>query len=93
MRREIGDNGKAENADRRMEPEEDRVIADMNIEGMPWHMQGKSLYPQSQEPQPPLTKKELWRLTFNATAAALLIAIIFLGAFFLFILFCIHVWF
>jgi hypothetical protein len=74
-------------------PEEDRVIADMNIEGMPWYVSSKPLYQESVEPNQPLTKKELWRLTLNALVASLLVAMIFLTAFFLFIMFCIHIWF
>lgn len=75
-----------------LEPEEDRVIADMNIEGMPWHTAGKAVYPENKEAVPPLTKKEAWSLTMNALAAALLVAFVFFAAFFLFIMFCIHVW-
>lgn len=81
------------NEEKLLEPEEDRVIADMNIEGMPWHIPGKPLYEENRELLPPLTGKETFRLTLNALAAALLIAFLFLGVFFLFILFCIHIWF
>lgn len=72
--------------------EDNRVIADMNIEGMPWYTPGKPLYEKSKEELPPLSKKETFSLTLNALAAALLIALIFLGLFALFILFCTRVW-
>lgn len=73
--------------------EDNRVIADMNIEGMPWYVKAKPLYEESSEPVPSLSKKELRRLTFSATLAALLVASVFLVVFFLFILFCVNIWF
>jgi hypothetical protein len=92
---EVGEKMEKEdrNKDNEMEAEEDRVIADMNIEGMPWHIPGKSLYAESKIPVPTLTRKETLRLTFSALAASLLVAIIFIFVLFLFIMFCIHVWF
>lgn len=73
--------------------EDNRVIADMNIEGMPWYVKTKPLYKESSEPVPNLSKRELRHLTFSATLAALLVASVFLVAFFLFILFCMNIWF
>lgn len=84
---------KKNNREKVPDTEDDRVVANMNIDGMPWHAKEKSIYPESGEPVPQLTRKELFRLTFNSLAAALLIAAIFIGLFFLFIMFCIHVWF
>lgn len=75
------------------EPDQNRVVADMNIEGMPWHSKGKPLFEESKEAQAPLSKKELWGLTFNALIAALFIALVFIGGFYLFIQFCILIWF
>ena len=85
------------NNDRKKDKANDKddklVVANMNIEGMPWHVQGKPLYEESKEPVPELDKKELRRLTLNATLSGLIIGAIFLIVFFLFILFRIHIWF
>lgn len=75
-----------------IEADDDRVIANMNIDGMPWKVPGEPVYPESSEQNQPLTRKETLRLTFSALAAALLIGGIFLTIFYLFILFCIHIW-
>lgn len=82
-------------------------IADMNIEGMPWYSGDKSPrtlrerkkelkasgYNRIETNDPPLSNKESQRLIVNAVAAAMLIALIFIGAAFLFLLFCVYVWF
>lgn len=73
--------------------EDDMVVANMNIEGMPWHLRGKPVYEESKEPQPELTKKELRRLTLSATLGGLLIASVFIFVFFLFVMFCVYIWF
>lgn len=73
--------------------EDKRVIANMNIEGMPWHVKGKPVYKESKEPVPELNKKELRRLTLNATLGGLFIGAIFMIVIYLFILFCVHIWF
>lgn len=79
--------------EKRNEEEDNRVVANMNIEGMPWHVSGKPLYQESKEPIPELDKKELRRLTVSATLSGLVIGAVFLIIFFLFILFSIHIWF
>ncbi len=82
-------------------------IADMNIEGMPWHVKSfadrfrgaghKHRSSQTMDigdrNMPPLSGRETWSLILNAVAAALLIGLIFLGAVLLFILFCVFIWF
>jgi len=74
--------------------EEDKmVVANMNIEGMPWHLRGKPVFEESKEPLPELTKKELRKITLSATLGALLIASVFGVVFFLFIMFCMYIWF
>lgn len=73
--------------------DDNRVIASMNIEGMPWHAKGKPVYEESKEPVPELSKKELRRLTLTATLGSLLIGAVILFVFYLFILFCVYVWF
>ncbi len=72
---------------------EKRVVADMNIEGMPWYVKSKPLYDENKEPNIELDKKELRRLTLSATLGGLLIGAVFMIVFFLFILFCILIWF
>lgn len=71
------------------------VVANMNIEGMPWYRPGKPLYEESGEnpPLPELDKKELRRITLTATLGGLLIGAVFIFVFFLFIMFCVHIWF
>lgn len=73
--------------------EKTRVVADMNIEGMPWHLPNEPLYQRSEESVPELSKKELRRITFSATLAGLVIGVVFLIVFFLFIMFSIYIWF
>lgn len=92
-------------------PELDREtrIADMNIDGMPWHLRsfndrfkkgGRRTSQSSAQNadigdrnHPPLSRRETWNLILNAVIAALVIGAVFLGAVFLFILFCIYIWF
>lgn len=70
-----------------------RIIANMNIEGTPWYVPGKhgDANPVSEENMP--GKKEMFHIIMGALAAGLLIGIVFIAAFFLFILFCTEVWF
>ena len=71
-----------------------RVIANMNVEGMPWFLSdalknnGKTDSDMSD-----LTKEESRELVKGAVKAGLLIAGVFVLAAFLFILFCLHIWF
>ncbi|HNX13989.1 MAG TPA: hypothetical protein PK854_01270 [Oscillospiraceae bacterium] len=69
-----------------------RVIAPMNVEGMPWYRKGKSLG-DSESKQPPLTKREALVLILNGALAGLAIALILGGLGALFILFLTNVWF
>jgi len=78
------------------EYEEDKPVeADMNMEGMPWYGQDESFYDENDRelPLPELDKKELRRITVSATLAGLLFGSVFMIAFFLFIMFCVNVWF
>ncbi len=72
-----------------------RVIANMNVEGMPWFLSDalKNRKPSSSDELNDLTKEESRELVKGAVKAGLLIAGIFVLAAFLFILFCIYVWF
>ncbi|MDO4454100.1 MAG: hypothetical protein Q4B90_06365 [Eubacteriales bacterium] len=82
-----------------------RQIANMNIEGMPWYDKERAMrekmggdIPQEIEtekrksPLDEMTKKERWVLYRSVMAACLVIGLIFAGAAFLFILFCVYVW-
>lgn len=75
--------------------EDNRVVANMNIEGTPWFRPDVSGYKEQDGEMPlqELDKKQLRRIAFNATLAGLVIASVFLIVFFLFIMFCIHIWF
>ncbi|MFT4143983.1 MAG: hypothetical protein QM644_05955 [Mobilitalea sp.] len=72
--------------------EDNRVIANMNIEGMPWHTSSKPVYKKSEESIEPLGKKETRNLIFSSMAAALFFGFIFIFIFFLFILFFTKIW-
>ena len=82
-----------------------RQIANMNIEGMPWYDKERAMrekmggvIPQEigtekrKSPLDEMTKKERWVLYRSVMAACLAIGLIFAGAAFLFILFCVYVW-
>lgn len=77
-------------ADEHPEDEDDRTVADMNVEGMPWYRAEKPMpkNPNAEE----ISKKNLWRYAFSAVKAGLLIVFVFglLGA--LFIFFCTNIW-
>lgn len=76
--------------------DDNRVIANMNIDGMEMYnkgMTGEPLYNESNEPIEELDKKELRRITLSATLGGLLVGLVFLTAIFLFIMFCVYIWF
>ena len=65
-----------------------RAIADMSL------LDGKTASPdKNKSPASDLSKAELRQVALNATLAGLAIAVVFIAAFALFILFCIHIWF
>ena len=75
-----------------------RVIADMNVEGMPWHdpvtvKKTPEEAEKSREELGKLSKKETLHLILGVLGAALLVAVVFVVGFLLFILFCQYVWF
>lgn len=87
-----------------------RVIAPMNVDGMPWYKpeRGKDLSGAPGEPAETsgmisggggagapvqLTFRENMAFAFGVLKAVLLIAAVFIGVLFGFIMFCIHVWF
>ncbi len=77
-----------------------RVIANMNVDGMPWSMSDvlsrrkkSDEKLQSSGDFSDLSGKETREIVKGAVKAGLVIAGVFLVAAALFILFCIHVWF
>lgn len=72
-------------------PEDDRTIAPMNVEGMPWYTADEPA-PKNPDAEP-LTGKNLWRYAFSAVGAGLLIVMVFGVCAAAFIWFCINIWF
>lgn len=69
-----------------------RVVAKMNVDGMPWYMRGERKN-TSEGDLSDLSRGETWEIIKGTTKAALLIGSVFLAVFALFILFCVFVWF
>ena len=75
------------------EPEDDgRVIAKMNVEGMPWYTPPGSEIPEN-DSGTRMTKEERGAYIWAAVRAGLLILLVFAVVYFLFLLFCTKVWF
>ena len=80
--------------------DDNRTIADMNVEGMPWYMDGDKERAERRQaasagkygPEE-LDREQMRMYTWGALKAALLVALVFGAAFFLFLLFCDFVWF
>ena len=70
-----------------------RVIANMNVDGMPWYLRDQKQAISSNSNVEDLTKEETRAIIWGTVKAGLLIAGVFLLAALIFILFCIHVWF
>ena len=81
------------------EGDDGRVIASMNVEGMPWYAPGKQT-PGAESGEAPaaqtrtvMTKQEARYYTWGALKAALLVTLVLCGGIALFVLFCVKVWF
>ncbi len=80
-----------------------RVIAPMDVEGMPWSAPARQKRPAPiagaespeapERTEPPLTKEESRYYTWGALKAALLVVLVLCGGIVLFVLFCQFVWF
>ena len=73
-----------------------RTIANMNVEGMPWYDKKTEEIKKmnaSKSDLPELDREGKSALMWGVIAAALLIGLVFAGAMFLFLLFCVKVWF
>ncbi len=84
---------------KRFDPEDDgRVIANMNVDGMPWHNPlSEAAAPenaeQNREKLGELGRKQTLFLILGVVGAALAVAAVFVVIYLLFILFCNYVWF
>jgi hypothetical protein len=74
--------------------EDNIVIANMNVEGMPWyHKEETKKEPTNTlNPQEQASWKDTFFIMFGALKAALLIVLIFSAALVLFTLFCTNIW-
>jgi len=88
-------------AKRKLHDDDDgRVIANMNVDGMPWYQRSQHQIRRNSAPQgesgsdySDLTREETREIVKGAMKAGLLIAGVFILAMLLFILFCLYVWF
>ncbi|MDD4681031.1 MAG: hypothetical protein PHP79_09160 [Clostridia bacterium] len=75
-----------------------RVIANMNIDGMPRTIVKRKAFDEfgktkEKKDSIKLTRKEQWNLFFGTVASHVVIAVTLFGSLALFILFCTKVWF
>ena len=70
-----------------------RVVAKMNVDGMPWYMGADKQETPANNDLSDLSKGETWEIVKGTVKAGLLIGGVFFVVFLLFILFCIFVWF
>ena len=77
--------------DKVYEEDDGRVIADMNVEGMPCYQKDRKEKRPEKEPLE-LTKEEKKAVTLGMMKAMYLVVGIFIGVYFLFLLFCVFVW-
>ena len=81
------------------EDDDGRVIANMNVDGMPWHIRDGMMRRQQEQSNPnrldfsDLTEDETREIVKGTMKAALLIGSIFMLGIGLFLLFCVFVWF
>jgi hypothetical protein len=82
---------------RKVYPDDDgRVIAKMNVEGMPFYNPNtpkSGEEPTNKHPLPKPSFRETWRLIMDAYAAVMPVALLFIAAFALLIVFMVFVWF
>jgi len=74
-------------------PDDDgRVLAQMNVDGMPWYSPAAPNSGGEAKTQDPPGFRETLSIIFGSLSAALLVAAAFGGAGFLVLLFCRYVW-
>lgn len=79
------------------EDDDGRVIASMNVDGMPWYVPDVKISGPEAKNEPgnrdKLTGADRWAFTWGVLKAVLLVAVVFVVGYLLFILFCTNVWF
>ena len=70
-----------------------RVVAKMNVDGMPWYMRDRQQDGPENNDLSDLTKDETREIIKGTVKAGLLVGSVFFVVFLLFILFCVFVWF
>ena len=70
-----------------------RVIANMNVDGMPWYVDAARKKQDRSGAELDLTKEETRAVIWGAVKAGLLIGGVFILGALIFILFCLHIWF
>ncbi len=70
-----------------------RVVAKMNVDGMPWYMRDRQQEGPENNDLSDLTKDETREIIKGTVKAGLLVGSVFFVVFLLFILFCVFVWF
>ncbi|MGI6027133.1 MAG: hypothetical protein ACOX7G_09235 [Candidatus Scatomorpha sp.] len=80
---------------KRNEDDDGRVVARMNVEGMPWYVERPADAPERSGSDEPvkLNRQESRAFAWGAVKAALLVTAVFSVAAVLFILFCTDIWF
>lgn len=76
-----------------IEGDDGRVVAKMNVDGMPWYMRSERQNTPETNDFSDLSKGETWEIIKGTVKAALFIGGVFFAVFLLFILFCIFIWF
>lgn len=75
------------------EDDDGRVVANMNVDGMPWYMRTERKQTPENNDLSDLSKGETWAIIKGTVKAGLLVGGVFVLACLLFILFCVFVWF
>ncbi len=68
-----------------------RVVAPMNVEGMPWYV--KRAEPAEGGGPAELSRSEKRAFAWGVIKAVMLVAVVFIGVYLAFILFCTEIWF
>ncbi|MEG1923331.1 MAG: hypothetical protein RR307_02625 [Clostridia bacterium] len=75
------------------EGDDGRVIAPMNVDGMPWYNKDYEKNKEKINKQPPLTREESRLIMSSVVKGVLVICGIFTIAALIFIAFCVFIWF
>ena len=78
---------------RKYDDDDGRVIANMNVDGMPWYVEAAHKKQEQSGTELDLTKEETKAVIWGTIKSGLLIAGVFILGALIFILFCLHIWF